>query len=440
MNQPNPIRASIALLTFAGLAFAAPASAERVTLSGDFPAKYPDASQLRRLALGEFSGDAGSQVAGALRSELARGESASGPWFTLVAHLTGRRAKGGGSDGILSGSAHANVSETPVQRRTYNCVLYQGKRCVQYQTVNCIVRVVSLSVEARVARTADSRIVYSSTKPLRDELEWCSGQAPARTAHDSFMQMALLAARDIKRDISPYTESYVLKIKEDSKGLSKPLKEKFKAAVKLSTRDLQGSCATWDAMKAEAATSEALAYNLGICAETRRDYSAAEHFYQQAQALDSDGSKRTAEATSRVRLLIAAREQAMQQQARRQATEAGQLRAEQDAERRARAATAAKERQQRLAADRARQQQAAKVASVQAARNSARQQVAAKYGAAAADAIVAGRVQKGMTAAQVQAAIGAPSRRERIAAGEEQWHYPGRRVVFAGGRVTYVGN
>jgi hypothetical protein len=254
------------------------------------------------------------------------------------------------------------------------------------------------------------------------------------------MQMALLAARDIKRDISPYTESYVLKIKEDAKGLTKPLKAKFKTAVKLSTRDLQGSCASWEAMKADAAASEALAYNLGICAETRRDYTAAGQYYQQAQSLDPDGSKRTAEATSRIRLLIAARQQAMQQQARRQSSEVAQSRAEAQAERKAQAAAAARASQQRSAQDRARQQQAAQAASARAARDTQRQQVASKYGAAAADAIIARRVQKGMTAAQVQAAIGAPSRRERIGAGEEQWYYPGRRVVFSGGRVSYVGN
>ncbi|HEX8381018.1 MAG TPA: hypothetical protein VF619_10780 [Allosphingosinicella sp.] len=440
MKNLKPVQACAWALAAGAMSWSSAAIAEKVTLSGDFPAKYPEASELRRLAVSPFSGDAGGEMTGALRSQLAMGEGASGPWFTIVAELSRRRARGGGSDGVLTGSAQGSVAEMPVERRTFNCIQYQGKKCIQYQTLSCTVRVVSLVVDAKLTRTADSRIVYSSTKPFRDEMEWCAGQAPARTPRDSAMQMALLAARDIKRDISPYTESYVLKIKEDAKGLTKPLKAKFKTAVKLSTRDLQGSCASWEAMKADAAASEALAYNLGICAETRRDYTAAGQYYQQAQSLDPDGSKRTAEATSRIRLLIAARQQAMQQQARRQSSEVAQSRAEAQAERKAQAAAAARASQQRSAQDRARQQQAAQAASARAARDTQRQQVASKYGAAAADAIIARRVQKGMTAAQVQAAIGAPSRRERIGAGEEQWYYPGRRVVFSGGRVSYVGN
>lgn len=447
MILPNPAKArslfamGTAFFAAFGLLVSAPAAAEKVTLTGHFPAKFPEASQLRRLAITSFGGNGGYQVTSAIQSELAVGEVGAAPWFTIVSGASrGRGSKRIGSEGTLSGSAQGSYADSQFEKRTYQCTQYSGKKCIAYATMTCTSRVVNLTVDARITRTADGRVVYSATKPLREEMGWCGGQAPPMTGDEALIRLALAAARDIKRDISPYSEAYVLKIKEKTDGMAKPVKARFKTAVKLSVKDLDGSCRAWAGLEAEAPNSASLLHDLGVCAEARGDFATASAYYQKSQALVPDGSKETAEATNRIRLLIAWRQQVLQQQSRRDQTEAGEVRAQAAATRAAQREAAAATRREQAARNVARNRVASQAAAANAQRSAQRQQVAAKYGAGAADAIIAGRVTKGMTAAQVQAAIGAPRRRERIGPGEEQWFYPGRRIVFAGGRVSYVGN
>lgn len=436
--EPTAMRWLIGLL--ATLLAASPAAAEKVTLTGHFPARFPEASQLRRLAVIPFDGAGGSKVTAAVQAELTTGDETGPPWFTLVSGAAPRRgSRRIGSEGTLSGSVQGGIADTPFEQRTFQCTQYSGKKCVSYATVSCVSRVVNMSVEARITRTSDGRVVYSAAKPLNEQISWCAGQ-PAPTTDESVLRLALAAARDIKRDISPYSEQYVLKIKESTDGMSKPVKARFKTAVKLSVKDLQGSCRSWAELEAEAPTSAALLHDLGVCAEARGDFRAAGTYYDRSQALVPDGSKETAAATNRIRLLTQWRDQLAQQQSRRQSSEAGEVRALAEADRAAKREAAAAARREAAGRTAARNKAAAAAAAANAQRAAQRQQVAAKYGAGAADAIMAGRVSKGMTAAQVQAAIGAPRRRERIGPGEEQWFYPGRRVVFAGGRVSYVGN
>jgi len=68
-----------------------------------------------------------------------------------------------------------------------------------------------------------------------------------------------------------------------------------------------------------------------------------------------------------------------------------------------------------------------------------RAEFAATYGAAAADAILAGVVRIDMTMEQVLLARGAPVRKEVIPPDAELWHYAAGEVAFSGGKVTYVG-
>jgi hypothetical protein len=417
------------------------ARAEKVTLTGHFPARVPEASQLRRISVMPFGGNGGGAMASAVRAELVSPGSTGIPWFTIMSEAgIGARSRRVGAEGIVAGSAEVTVADSQFQQRSFECAEYSGRKCVRYGTITCTNRVVSAAIDLRITRLADNRIVYSAAKPMREEIGWCEGGAPGKTADEAFAEIAQAAARDMKRDISPYDESYVLKIKESTDGMSKPVKDRFKSAVKLSVKDLAGSCASWASLTAEAPASASLLYDLGICAEARGDFAAASAYYQQSQSLTPNGNKDTAAAVSRVRLLIAARDQSLQQQNSRQRSEASELRQQADADTAARRQAAAATRAAKASQAAARSRAAAQEAASRSAHDAQRQQVANRYGAGAADAILSRRVEKGMTPAQVQAAIGAPSRRERISAGEEQWFYPGRRIIFSAGKVSYVGS
>ncbi len=88
-----------------------------------------------------------------------------------------------------------------------------------------------------------------------------------------------------------------------------------------------------------------------------------------------------------------------------------------------------------------RQRQAALAAAAQAkAREAAhRQELITKYGQDAADAILAGKVLKGMTIDEVTEARGRPDSKVTVPPDDEMWRYGVDRVVFIDGKVTYVG-
>jgi hypothetical protein len=150
-------------------------------------------------------------------------------------------------------------------------------------------------------------------------------------------------------------------------------------------------------------------YNLGICAEATGDYAGALARYQRASALGGASNRAVADSIARVNRLMGAEQQLAAEEASRRAA------AEAEAERVAAAARQA-----------------------EAARNARRADLTARYGAAAANAILAGQVQQGMTPQQVIEARGQPGRREEVTPTDHVWHYGSERVFFSDGRVTYV--
>ncbi len=92
-------------------------------------------------------------------------------------------------------------------------------------------------------------------------------------------------------------------------------------------------------------------------------------------------------------------------------------------------------------AERERLEQVAAMERQQAAtteRAARRAEYVRRYGPATTDAILAGRVEVGMTQEQVRASRGSPSRLETLTSTNAVWHYGAERVVFSDGRVTFV--
>lgn len=67
-----------------------------------------------------------------------------------------------------------------------------------------------------------------------------------------------------------------------------------------------------------------------------------------------------------------------------------------------------------------------------------RQKLVETHGETVADAILAGKVLKDMTAEHVQLARGEPVRKEFVPPDAELWRYPDGEVAFSSGKVTYV--
>lgn len=302
-------RGGIRVLTAIGLFAAAPAAAEGVELTGTFPAPYREASLLGSLAIGRFSGTDGEALSHAIERTLAR----TGYFDILIGGRPGRR--GNRADGMLSGVVTTGVEENRFTRTIKECVEREGGKrdgkCLKEadRDVSCTRRVVTVRADMRIVDGESGRVAYSSAKPMRDEISWCPGESPARTAETTISNLIDQIAGSVQADIEPRTERYFIRFRESTKGLSKPLAQRFKAAVRRTKRDTKGACAEWAAIDREAPNHPSVLFDLGLCAEARGEYDTALDFYTRAaRVMGSDGMARTG--IDRIRRLMSGRDDA----------------------------------------------------------------------------------------------------------------------------------
>ena len=420
-------------LAFIGLALApwlsVPARAEIIQVTSVIPAKFAEPSQLRQIVIQPFGGDGGEQLSSAIAAQLSQPDIEGKPHFIVSSGGGGGRASG---IGFMSGSVSIDSSQSNFYRHEKRCVEGQGffkcKRSIDV-TVSCSQRVSVITVSIRIVRASDRRVVYSMGEPFRDQVQWCEGQSPVTLA-ENYAAFAPQLALRVAREIAPHTETYALRLLERTEGLDKPSAKTFKAAVKIAPRDLIDACRQWQQLADAGQKSGALAFDLGVCAEQRKDVATASRLYDQALTL-SPGDKRIAEAATRARNLVVAQQAAASQVGQRDSSEAAEVAGERRARQAESRAVAAK-----VSAERRKVAQA--VAGAIAVRAKRRSEVATKYGAEAADSIIAGTVRIGMTSAQARAAVGASCSIQRFGVGEELWNCNGKKIGFAKGRVTFV--
>lgn len=272
-------RVGVVVLAAAGIFGASAALAEVAQMTGLFPAQYRDAAMLHSLSIDRIGGRDGQAVGMAIERAL------GGGYFDLV--YDGRRGNGR-AEGMLSGTVSSGVEDSYYKQKDKRCVERDAdKKCTKEEEVqiNCTRRVANLTADLRIVRSDDARIVYSSNKPSRQEITWCQGQSPARTGEEMINSMVGEIANAVAYEITPHRETYRIRFRESTKGLPKDLNNRFKAAVKLSQRDLRGACSEWAAMNQAAPNHPSIVFDLGLCAEAAGDLRGAQGWYQQAIGL-----------------------------------------------------------------------------------------------------------------------------------------------------------
>jgi hypothetical protein len=436
MNRPSTWRAWLAGLAFAALCAAC---ATTVAISGRFPARFPETNNIRRIAVARFEGPGGADFTGALTAQLVGATFDGQRYFTIVGvteapvNLDGPRASAFGraakADGVLFGAINVVANTEAYQGSEIRCVLQDDKKCRQYRAfaINCWRRTIQLSATPRLVRTSSGQLVYSSQKAAGREIKWCEGGSPsaadealAASARDQIIE-------DIRRDIGPYNAVLNATLKMAGDGLAGDQKGRFAAATKAATNgDMAEACRIWEQVNAATANNLPTVYDLGVCAESSGAFGKALGLYRQAQGLSKSADPAIRDSIARTEQLLQASGQLAQQKARGDA--------EEKAERQRQEAVAAGERQ-RAAQQAATQQRA--VAAGKAAEAERQRSARAKYGAAAT-AVLAGRIEPGMTRDQVIAARGKPQAVRKLSPTDEIWSYGGQRVMFANGRVTQV--
>jgi hypothetical protein len=195
---------------------------------------------------------------------------------------------------MLSGAVSSGVEDSYYKQKDKRCVERDAsKKCTKEEEVqvNCTRRVANLTADLRIVRSSDGRIVYSSNKPSRQEITWCQGQSPARTGEEMINSMIGEIANGVAYEITPHSETYRIRFRESTKGLPKDLNNRFKAAVKLSQRDLRAACVEWGAMNQATPNHPSIVFDLGLCAEAAGDLRGALGWYQQAIGLLGERSE-----------------------------------------------------------------------------------------------------------------------------------------------------
>jgi hypothetical protein len=304
------------LLVAAALAAAAgvgSAHAEVLEVTGEFPANSREASFLRSISVERFGGQDGP----ALQIAIERALAAPGPEGRMPFELLGGRAGRDGAEGSMNGSVSSGVDERPFKKKEKQCVSKDGNgKCTKEAEVEiqCRRRIIDISADVRIVRNTDGQILYSVPKPFREEVSWCPGGGPGRTAEEVIASAIRDMAGSVRGDLVPHVDTYRIRVREGTKGMSKELAGQFKNLVKATKRDPRAACAGWDAMQPAAGGHPSLLFNLGLCAEQRGDYQRAIALYQDAaRAGATEGNEGAARATR----LIAGREDAQERVRRR---------------------------------------------------------------------------------------------------------------------------
>ncbi|RYE00737.1 MAG: hypothetical protein EOP61_13180 [Sphingomonadales bacterium] len=289
------IAAAIAVVAMTGAA-----QAEVLKVTGEFPARFREASLLHSLSIDRFDGQDGIALANAIERAMGRTH------FQLMGGRAGRN----NAEASLSGAVITDVQENPFKKKEKRCIEKdKDGKCLKEAEVEvrCRRRAVSVRADLRMVNNNNGRVVYSESKPFRDETSWCEGQNPYRSVEDAVTAGIQQIANDVRYDIAPSVQTYDIRVRESTKGLSKESAKRFKDLVKLTKRDARGACAGWNAMQAEAQGHPSLTFNLGLCAEQRGDYDGALALYRRASQV---GAAEGGEGADRALRLIAGREDA----------------------------------------------------------------------------------------------------------------------------------
>lgn len=273
------------------------AQAEELSMQGEFAANFREASMLSSLTIEQIGGHDGPALRFAI--EQALGDT----HFVLLGGRTGRSR----AEGTISGTVTADSVESRFSRKEKECVERDPKKkCIRREDVMrpCIRRTVTVDARIRLTENAGGRILYSQTKPYRNEVSWCRGDSAPTTEEEAIGIGLGVIAREVRLDIAPEYRTYDVRVRESTKGMGKADAARFKEIVRMTKIDAYQACAAWQAMYRGTDRHPSLLFNMALCAEQAGDYDRAMLLYHDAGRA---GAGEAAEGMRRGARLIAGR-------------------------------------------------------------------------------------------------------------------------------------
>jgi len=265
------------------LCTASPLKAETLPIEGVYPAGNDSLAALDSIAMGPFTGWDGKSLAIELEQNLRDVQVRGSPYFSLVPF----RGKSG-ADGTVTGSAASRVETRREQAKRQECAFRGPKgKCKEHRWVNitCTRRNVTLNYTLTVEGRRRERM-FGVTKTAVDSLLICpdSGEAPPVDVVVGHLVSGV--ASELRLQFAPLEVRDDIRVKEGVEGLQNNAKNKFKDAIRLTKRNVASACEVWGEVDQLVPDHAPTLFNLGLCAESRRDYNGAEALYRRVAALN----------------------------------------------------------------------------------------------------------------------------------------------------------
>ncbi len=286
----------------AGLTIALTGCATTVPVSVVAPARFPEASLLRVVYVGDLRGRGGNAVRDALETALGRHTLDGQRFFTVVRDQ--RRADGHYGGRMIDDRRQEEYYETTQSI----CVRSGDDRCASRvnRQVTCTRYYVDLAAQVDLIDARTGRIVYSRDHRNRSQDSWCPGQAASRTYGQLEFQAAQGIAAAVLLDVAPHNQQFRAAFFTNSDTVSEANRPAFEYATELAQNDaVYDACLEWGALEALEPNSAGLLLNLGICSELVSDTSAAENYYYRVMELDPSLNNRAQQGIRRARIAAA---------------------------------------------------------------------------------------------------------------------------------------
>lgn len=295
--------------------------ATKVRLNMLQPAEYHQASLTKTVAVLPFNGPAGHKMATEVEGVLASISIDGKNYFTLVdrtaiAKVLEETKLGGtglidqstaaevgkmiGAQGIYTGAV-TQYDSTEGQYREERTECAQRKQecdnegncregdCIQWRkhNVNCTKRSGYFAFSPKLIEVKTGKIIYAHTINGSAESSGCEDGQPPKAGSELIGQAVNMAKTQFRKDVAPYYVVREIKLMASTKGIdSSQAKEKLKRGVNYAGKErLDAACELWGEANTPASNSASLMYNLGVCAESRGDLSAALPLYKNADRL-----------------------------------------------------------------------------------------------------------------------------------------------------------
>jgi tetratricopeptide (TPR) repeat protein len=93
-------------------------------------------------------------------------------------------------------------------------------------------------------------------------------------------------ARELRLQFAPVETREDIRVKEGTEGLQNNAKKKFKDAIRLTKQNVAAACSVWGEVDQLVPNHSPTLFNLGLCAESRRDYSGAAALYHRVETIN----------------------------------------------------------------------------------------------------------------------------------------------------------